>query len=223
MDEIKNSDIQKSMEAVCNAVPNSDRDWPEDFDHENGNYECKCLTCGNMFRGHKRRVICKVCSANVKLSLVKSEYVENVQCKSVPVSDRDSVIQTAISQMITIMINKGGVGLAASQVGINAKFFIARLPSLSPEPTDTRRIAVIFDPEYRGNGKKRNSDEGCLTYPKRVYRVKRYKTIKVKYTNHLGQELTAKLRGEDALVFQHETDHCGQNGELGQTIKEFQI
>ncbi len=157
------------------------------------------------------------------LHLVKPEHVENVICKSVPTEDRDSVIQTAIPQMITIMINSGGVGLAAPQVGIPAKFFIARLPSLSPEPGDTRRIAVIFDPEYRGNGKKRNSDEGCLTYPKRVYRVKRYKTIKVKYTNHLGQELTAKLRGDDALVFQHECDHCGNGSEPGRTIKEISV
>lgn len=203
--------------------PPTDHDWPEDFDHENGDYQCKCLICGNIFRGHKRRVICKMCSADVKLSLAPPELVESCQCKSVPVSDRDSVIQSAIPQMISLMLNRGGIGLAASQVGIPAKFFIARLPGLSPNPKDERRIAVIFDPEYRGNGKKHNSDEGCLTYPKRVYRVKRYKTIKVKYTNHLGQELTAKLRGDDALVFQHECDHCGQHGELGRTIKEMQV
>lgn len=39
------------------------RDWPEDFSHENGNYNCECYLCHKIFVGHKRRVVCKVCSA----------------------------------------------------------------------------------------------------------------------------------------------------------------
>lgn len=35
--------------------------WEEDFTHENGNYLNICLECKNTFRGHKRRVMCKVC------------------------------------------------------------------------------------------------------------------------------------------------------------------
>ena len=38
------------------------RDWQEDFSHENGNYECHCVECGQTFCGHKRRVICKLCT-----------------------------------------------------------------------------------------------------------------------------------------------------------------
>lgn len=38
------------------------RDWPGDFEHENGNYQCTCLECGKLFLGHKRRVICRVCT-----------------------------------------------------------------------------------------------------------------------------------------------------------------
>lgn len=37
-------------------------DWPEDFSHENGNYQNKCCHCGVIFVGHKRRVVCKVCA-----------------------------------------------------------------------------------------------------------------------------------------------------------------
>ena len=39
------------------------RSWPEDFSHENGNYFCCCVHCGKQFRGHKRRVVCKLCTA----------------------------------------------------------------------------------------------------------------------------------------------------------------
>jgi hypothetical protein len=37
-------------------------DWLEDAAHENGNYQCRCVHCGRMFIGHKRRVTCKVCA-----------------------------------------------------------------------------------------------------------------------------------------------------------------
>jgi hypothetical protein len=37
-------------------------DWPEDFSHENGNYQCECLYCKTMFFGHKRRVVCRECA-----------------------------------------------------------------------------------------------------------------------------------------------------------------
>lgn len=36
-------------------------DWQEDQAHENGNYNCRCVRCGGLFVGHKRRVVCKVC------------------------------------------------------------------------------------------------------------------------------------------------------------------
>ena len=45
------------------------RDWPQDFTHENGNYQCGCGVCGMLFYGHKSRVVCRVCaSPNVKVS-----------------------------------------------------------------------------------------------------------------------------------------------------------
>ena len=44
------------------ATGSADRDWPEDADHENGNYSNKCLGCGEYFVGHKRRCFCRKCS-----------------------------------------------------------------------------------------------------------------------------------------------------------------
>ena len=44
-------------------------DWTDDFSHENGNYENRCVRCDSTFYGHKRRLVCKKCyeSALVKL------------------------------------------------------------------------------------------------------------------------------------------------------------
>ena len=38
-------------------------DWPEDADHENGQYFRKCICCASDFIGHKRRHICRRCQA----------------------------------------------------------------------------------------------------------------------------------------------------------------
>lgn len=45
---------------MCDRYPEGR--WLEDKDHENGNYNCRCITCGKTFIGHKRRVECKVCA-----------------------------------------------------------------------------------------------------------------------------------------------------------------
>jgi len=42
---------------------NPARDWPEDAEHENGQYFCACSVCKETFIGYKRRRLCKLCSA----------------------------------------------------------------------------------------------------------------------------------------------------------------
>lgn len=57
------SQIADEVRACSMMKPNwTPNDWPEDFEHENGNYSCICHKCGGSFIGHKRRVTCKVCS-----------------------------------------------------------------------------------------------------------------------------------------------------------------
>lgn len=41
---------------------NPECDFVEDFEHENGNYQCSCYQCGKTFFGYKRRVKCKACT-----------------------------------------------------------------------------------------------------------------------------------------------------------------
>lgn len=40
----------------------NEHDWVDDFKHENGNYQNKCLKCNRLFIGHKRRFCCMVCA-----------------------------------------------------------------------------------------------------------------------------------------------------------------
>jgi hypothetical protein len=64
----------------------TDRDWKEDFQHENGRYFCLCAECGNKFMGHKRRHVCNTCDtesreAYKKLSDEEKEQIRLKQLK----------------------------------------------------------------------------------------------------------------------------------------------
>lgn len=41
------------------------RSWPEDFEHENGEYMCRCAACTQTFVGYKRRSCCKLCANKI--------------------------------------------------------------------------------------------------------------------------------------------------------------
>ena len=53
-------DLERAM-----PTPGSERDWTEDFAHENGNYMHRCRKCSEQFFGHKRRVVCKACTSPI--------------------------------------------------------------------------------------------------------------------------------------------------------------
>jgi hypothetical protein len=42
--------------------PEHPANWQEDFNHENGQYQCRCVDCQIIFLGHKRRGMCKLCA-----------------------------------------------------------------------------------------------------------------------------------------------------------------
>jgi hypothetical protein len=63
-------DLQGRLQRLAHAmlvcpractICEEERNWPEDFSHENGQYYCSCVYCGERFVGHKRRVVCRRC------------------------------------------------------------------------------------------------------------------------------------------------------------------
>lgn len=43
-------------------IDNPAANYPEDAAHENGKYLCRCIICCELFIGHKRRIVCKLCN-----------------------------------------------------------------------------------------------------------------------------------------------------------------
>lgn len=61
-ERVRASNVLDKLEARCDEPA---RDWSEDAADENGNYQNKCVECGEAFIGHKRRLLCKVCANSV--------------------------------------------------------------------------------------------------------------------------------------------------------------
>jgi len=50
--------------SLLDRIWNKERDWAEDFAHENGKYINKCKHCKHEFLGSKYRRACRQCSDN---------------------------------------------------------------------------------------------------------------------------------------------------------------
>lgn len=57
-------EMQRSAARILSVhVGSVERDWQEDFNHENGQYQNVCCHCKLSFIGYKRRPSCKECAA----------------------------------------------------------------------------------------------------------------------------------------------------------------
>ena len=104
--------------------------------------------------------------------------------------------------LIEQMDAHGGVGLTASQIGINARVFAFK------ENTGSSLINVVaFNPEIVSYSDEiALESEGCLSYPGLFIKIKRPKSLQVKYMTAVGQEIDTILGEFSARVFGHEFD-----------------
>lgn len=132
---------------------------------------------------------------------------------STPVPKIDKKIQNLISEMKTTLsatFDPKGVGLAAPQVGVNLRIFIAKPTEASPHIICVNpKIVSSEDPPSRpGKPTRRKSLlEGCLSIPTIWGPVERAKTLTVEYLDENGGSRKRKFKGFLATVIQHEIDH----------------
>ena len=97
-----------------------------------------------------------------------------------------------------------GVGIAGPQVGISRNVVAVQRFDKEGEPFEVypniRIVATRGEPEP--------GPEGCLSVPGRRGDVLRWRDIDICYTSpETGQEVTERVEGFTAVIFQHETDH----------------
>jgi len=94
-----------------------------------------------------------------------------------------------------------GLGLAATQVGVGLRLFLARIAK------DDKDALMIINPvlsDMRGSAAE---EEGCLSLPGLRAKVKRYTSLHLDGVDLEGQPLSLDAQGLFARVCQHETDH----------------
>lgn len=96
------------------------------------------------------------------------------------------------------MLDKDGLGLAAPQIGVSVRMFVMR----------ANPIIAVVNPEIIDQSEDHiYLEEGCLSYPGLILKVKRPKWIKARFARPNGEIVTEKFIGISARIFQHELDH----------------
>ena len=115
-------------------------------------------------------------------------------------NDRDKFEQ----DMIKLMLDERGMGLAANQIGITKRFF-----AIGHDSFDTfQKHAIIWNPQVINSSEEKVIDvEGCLSFKNVFVKVERPKVIEVQYETTQGKTRFAKLNGMESKCFQHELDH----------------
>ena len=104
-----------------------------------------------------------------------------------------------LSSIAQILTRFNGVGIAANQLGINDRFFVALIPGVGPK--------MFIDPRIVVQGKEIESEEGCLSIPGYYDTIIRYEEVHINYLDMDGDQFEETYTGHEAVVIQHEVDH----------------
>tara|TARA_B100000029_G_scaffold489196_1_gene546685 strand:+ start:260 stop:769 length:510 start_codon:yes stop_codon:yes gene_type:complete len=111
--------------------------------------------------------------------------------------------RTIITDMIETMYAETGVGLAAPQIGIPLRIFVAD-PSGGQ---DGSQLVVMVNPEWVERQGTQREDEGCLSVPGFSARVRRPLHATIRGLNQDGESREIEGTGILARAFGHEMDH----------------
>ena len=123
---------------------------------------------------------------------------------SKPLKRVDAELRKIIAEMLELMYEREGVGLAANQVDLPYRLFVTNVEG-NPEAKESE--CVFINPVLSGGRGQEEDEEGCLSLPGIYAPVTRNTTIKVEAYDLAGNEMTFEADGLMARILQHETDH----------------
>ena len=150
---------------------------------------------------------------------------------SKPLKKVDKQLKDWAAEMIKLMYEFKGIGLAANQVDLPYRLFVINIEG-DPEQPELERI--FLNPVIsRGKGLK-EMEEGCLSLPEVNGPVTRNETIHVHAYDLSGNEIDEMVDGMLARVILHEVDHLdglmftdklapSHKAEVDYLLEEFEI
>lgn len=125
---------------------------------------------------------------------------ELLRQKSQPVAKVTDELKQMASEMLTLMEEADGVGLAAPQVGSLIRMFVLKADD------DVKR--VFINPQIIATSTETSEyEEGCLSIPHIWEKITRPVKITIQALNENGKPFTLEADGFLARIIQHEYDH----------------
>lgn len=112
-------------------------------------------------------------------------------------------INELVRNMRKIMREANGIGLAANQIGLPWRVFVAEI-----QGEEGPKFYALFNPKLEKMGReKEGAEEGCLSVPLTYGDVPRAVKLILLGQDKNGKNVKIKAWGLLARVFQHEVDH----------------
>lgn len=127
---------------------------------------------------------------------------KSLRAKCRPIKNITNARKKKIKQMLDLIYEEEGMGLAAPQVGWNAKVFVMNITR------DPSQQLVFINPmvvQYGVEAEERL--EGCLSIPGKMGLIKRPKFVKILAKNIDGNEFVFEDDDWGSRCAQHELDH----------------
>lgn len=121
--------------------------------------------------------------------------------KAQPVTKFDAELEQTVNDLIETMYAGDGVGLAATQVGLDLRIFVMDVSENNDSPE------VFINPDIYDKQGSSSYQEGCLSFPGVYAKVDRAKQISVKYQDIKGEFHDITVTDLKCVCIQHETDH----------------
>ena len=141
-----------------------------------------------------------------------------------PITSFDDNLAKLVDDMVETVYDANGIGLAAPQIGVSVRLFLAL--ETTPLEEDERNYSettakeekrelwgvqaehILVNPEIIEHSGTQVGPDGCLSVPGLFYEtMERWDTITVNYQKIDGPPTTMKASGRLAHIIQHETDH----------------
>src|SRR5262245_35425715 len=121
--------------------------------------------------------------------------------RTTPLTAKDADLDARVDEMLRIMKESRGVGLAAPQVAWSARLLV-----LNPGD-DPHDDLVLINPVIKKKRGRQLGEEGCLSFPGIYVQVERAVEIEVEYLNRDFEPVKETRKDFVARIIQHEIDH----------------
>ncbi len=139
-----------------------------------------------------------------------------LKSRAAPVKDFDDSLKQLAEDMLRIMYEAEGAGLAANQIGRLKRIFVA-----AHEDEGELREFIVVNPVIEERSEAQEKDvEGCLSIPGIGVEVERPVAVTLKGQDLSGAPMRVEAEGRLARIFQHEMDHLDGILMLDRTDRE---